>query len=178
MKPFVLRFGLAAGVAMAVLSSIHFQLLLDDLSPESLAANMAVGMLIGYATMFVSMVPVLIGTRKFRNSIPSEDRSFLRMWGAGLAIAAIASVFYVISWEIWFTFTDLNQFGTIYADAQISELKKAGVTGLQLDEAAKEYHSFALEFQENRFQRIGLTFMEVSPVAIIMSLIAGFMNRK
>lgn len=178
MKSFVLRYGLAAGVAISVVSSIHFKLLLDDLNPESLAANMAVGMLIGFATMFISMIPVLIGTRKFRNSIPAEHRSFLRMWRAGLGIAAIASIFYMISWEIWFTFTDLYQFGNVYADAQIASLKSSGLSG---DELASKIHMIRKNadlYQESRFHRMIWALLEVSPVAIIMSLLAGFFNRK
>ena len=178
MKPFVLRYGLAAGVAILVLSSIHFVMLSDNLTPEKLSAEMAVGMLIGFATMFISMIPVLIGTRKYRNSIPVEHWSFLRMWGAGLAIAAIASIFYVISWEIWFTFTELHQFGNIYADAQIAGLSASGVSGAELESATKEIREFAVGYTDNRLYRIGLTFMEISPVAIIMSLLAGFFNRK
>jgi hypothetical protein len=89
MKKVVLVYGVLAGVALIILSII-LQMSLGEHS-----------MVTGYVTMVLSLLMVFFGIKSYRDQHNGGVVSFGRAFQVGLYITLIASVFYVVGWEIY-----------------------------------------------------------------------------
>lgn len=58
--------------------------------------NYALGEVIGYSVMFLSMLPVFFGTRSYRNKFHSHDFTFIKAFGSAMLITLISSVIFYI----------------------------------------------------------------------------------
>src|SRR6185295_7723881 len=92
MKKIVLTFGLISGAILSAMmvGTIPF---IDKI-------GMDYGMVIGYTTMVLAFLLVFFGIRSYRETIGDGRISFGKALGVGLLIMVIASICYVITWEI------------------------------------------------------------------------------
>ena len=58
------------------------------------------GMLLGYLTMIVALTAVFLGVKAYRDKVLGGVIRFLPALGVGLGISAVASIMYVIAWEM------------------------------------------------------------------------------
>jgi hypothetical protein len=102
----------------------------------------------------------------------------IRFWpalGLGLAIAAVASVAYVLVFEVYLALTHYT-FMDQYT-AQILEGKRAaGVTGAAYAREAAEMDEMRRQYANPLF-RLPMTFIEIFPVGLLIAVVSAVLLR-
>ena len=169
MKKVVLTFGLICGVILSALMG----------GSLIIAGKIGSGhsMLLGYTIMVASFLLVYFGIRSYRDNVLAGSVSFGRAFACGLLITLIATVCYVVMWEILY-FNFMPHFMDDYFAGQIHRVQAAG-----LDTATTAAKIAAIKQSQQSYQNplvnIAYTIMEPLPVGLIMTLVsAGILRRK
>lgn len=163
MKRIILVYGTIAGAIVAT----------------SMVFAMAIGLhsvVFGYLSMLVAMVMVFVGVKRFRDEHRGGTIRFLAALQVGLAIAAIASLFYVLAWEAYLYVTDSNYLAE-YAAATIEARRLEGASAAELARMRTDFDAFMVSYR-NPFFRIGLTVLEIAPVALLVALVSAALLRR
>jgi hypothetical protein len=133
------------------------------------------GMLIGYTMMLVALSTIFVAIKRYRDQ---ELGGVIRFWpalGLGLGISFVAGLFYVLSWEMAQAITHAD-FATAYSNALIARQKAAGVSGAELAKFTAQMEQFKVQYANPLF-RLPMTFIEVFPVGVLVSLVAAGLLR-
>jgi hypothetical protein len=130
---------------------------------------------LGYSVMIVALSMIFLAIRDYRNKKLGGVIKFLPAFGMGLLIAAIAGVFYVISWEIYLAATNYA-FMDNYVAQTIEARRAAGVTGAELDAYVAQMEQMKVAYANPLF-RMPMTFVEIFPVGLIIALISAAILR-
>lgn len=171
MLPLILRYGVIGGVIVAA-PMLWRMFTVDPNHPGDPLG----GMLIGYLTMLVALTTVFLGIKQYRDKVKGGVIRFLPAFGVGLAISAVACVLYVIAWEICMAFSPLD-FSALYSQAMIDAVKNKGGTPDQIAKATADAHDFVVMYAKP-YVRIPMTFVEMFPVGLLVSLISAAVLRK
>ena len=133
--------------------------------------NESNGALIGYSTMLVALTGVFLGVKHHRDRDLGGVIKFLPALGVGLAITAVASLGWVIAWEMSLAITKFD-FGAMYGQMMLESAKAEGASAERLSQVAKDAQAFA-DMYANPFIRMGMTFIEMFPIGIVISLISA-----
>ena len=164
----ILIYGVIAGVVVGVPLSI----LTLSMSGQSM---MHYGMLIGYLTMLIALSAIFLGIKRHRDV---ELGGVIKFWPAlalGLGISFVAGVIYVIAWEVSCALAHVD-FASSYARAMIAEQEAKGVSGAALSRFKAEMEQFKVQYA-NPLYRWPMTFAEIFPVGVIVSLISAALLR-
>lgn len=159
-------YGVIAGVNVAVLMRIAMTLF-----PEGGTA----GMIAGFSSMIIALSFVFVGVKRYRDVALGGVIRFWKALCVGFGIAAIASLFYVAAWELYLYFTNYS-FMDDYARVAIEQAQKAGKSASEIAQLAQEMASFKALYT-SPFIRMAMTFMEISPVALLMPVISATLLR-
>lgn len=135
----------------------------------------ALGMAIGYATMLVALSAVFIAIKRHRDEAGGGVIRFWPAFGLGLGVSAVAGIFYVIGWEASLAVTDTDFIGA-YAAQMIEQKRAAGASAAELARYAAEMKAFAAQYR-NPLYRMPITFSEIFPVGILVSLVSAALLR-
>ncbi|MDB5693244.1 MAG: hypothetical protein JWO81_2307 [Alphaproteobacteria bacterium] len=133
------------------------------------------GMAIGYTIMLVGLSTVFVAIKRYRDD---ELGGVIRFWpalGLGLGISFVAGIVYVIAWEASCAITHTD-FAAGYADALIAQQKAAGVSGAALAKFTADMEHFKVQYANPLF-RLPMTFIEIFPVGVLVSLVAAALLR-
>ncbi|MDP4201013.1 MAG: DUF4199 domain-containing protein [Bacteroidota bacterium] len=170
MRKVVLTYGIIAGVIIALLMVIS----------GSLASGFeenSYSMVVGYATMIISLSMTFFAIKSYRDNQSGGAITFGKGVLIGLYVSLIASVFYVVGWEIYSSIAMPNWVDH-YAQHAVDALKKSGASDAAILQKTKEMADFK-EMYKNPLYNYGMTFLEIFPVGIVISLIsAAFLRRK
>ncbi|MEQ1784561.1 MAG: DUF4199 domain-containing protein [Hyphomonadaceae bacterium] len=133
------------------------------------------GAIIGYTTMLVALTGVFLGVKHYRDRDLGGVIKFLPALGVGLAISAVASLGWVIAWEISLAITKFD-FGAMYSQMMIESAKAEGASAVKLAQVAKDGQAFAVMYANPLF-RMGMTFIEMFPIGIVISLVSAALLR-
>lgn len=167
MKKIILTYGVIAGVV--IIGSMIFGLALAD--------NDGMKFLewIGYLIMIVAFSMIFVGIKKYRDRELGGVIKFGTAAMLGLGITLVASMIYVMAWEANLFLTDYT-FIDDYTQSIIAGKEAAGVTGTELEavvaEMAKLKESYA-----SPLYRMPMTFLEIFPVGLLISLLAAAVLR-
>jgi hypothetical protein len=169
MRKIVLTFGLIAGailsLMMAISMAFHDQIGFDR------------GMIVGYTSMVLSFLLVYFGVRRYRDTVAGGTIGFWRAFFVGFLITAVASLCYVVAWEVLSHFY-MQDYMDKYAAYALAKAQAAGATPEQLAAQAQEMARFKALYA-NPFIKAAFTFLEPLPVALVMSLLsAGLLRRR
>ena len=162
----ILVYGVIAGVTVAILMRIAMMLF-----PEGGTG----GMVAGFSSMIIALSFVFIGVKRYRDIELGGIIRFWRALGVGVAIAVIASLFYVAAWELYLYFTNYT-FMDEYINVTLEQAKSQGKSAAELAAMAREMDSFRALYA-NPFRRMAITFTEISPIAVLMPLISATLLR-
>ena len=123
-----------------------------------------VGMLLTYLVMLVALTTVFLGIKHYRDKMLGGAIRFLPAFGVGLGITTIASIVYVIGWEISSAYSSFD-FVPFYKNMMI----KSGRTVAEAEAFATMY--------ANPWYRMPMTFIEMFPVGLLVSLISAAVLR-
>jgi hypothetical protein len=167
MQKIILVYGAIAGVIVVALFQLTFAVGIE---------GGTLGMVVGFLSMFIAMSMVFVGVRKYRDEHLGGAIRFWKALGVGLGIAGVASLFYVVGWEIYMWATDytfMDQYMAQAADnMRASGASAAEIARFQADSASM------VEMYKNPIMRMGFTLMEISPVALLVPFVsAGLLSR-
>ena len=169
MKRTVLTFGLISGALLSAMMLV-MMLFIDQIGMDH-------GMVIGYTTMVLAFLLVFFGIRSYRDTVGGGQISFARAVGVGVLITVIASVCYVITWEIIY-FNFLPDFGDKYAAHAIESVRASGKPPAEIEREIEQMRSMMDLFKNNILFNIAIAFLEPLPVGLVMTLISALVLRK
>jgi len=169
MKKTVLVFGVISGVIIAaeMLAGLPF---LEKIGQET-------ALVLGYTTMVVAGLLVYFGIRSYRDNVDGGKLTFGRGFVVGILISLIACCFYVGTWEI-VNYKYMPDFADKYAAGMVKRAKDSGASQQKIDETIRNAEEFKRNYR-NPVYNVGMTFLEVFPVFLLITLVsAGILRRK
>lgn len=171
MRRIVLKYGIVAGIVVSAEMAVMLPLCMNGV------VDFSASELVGYTAMVLAFLMVFFGIRTYRNDVAGGTIGFGRALGVGLLITLVASTFYVVAWEIvyWGFIPDfLDQ----YQAYLIENLRADGASQAVIAQKLVEMEKFA-ELYANPLFNVLVTFMEVFPVGLLVSLVsAGILRRR
>lgn len=166
MLPLILFYGVLAGLIVSV------PLLWGFLTLEP-GEHPPLGMVAGFLVMIVALTSVFLGVKSYRDKVLGGTIRFLPALGVGLAITFVASVMYVLSWEICMAYSSFD-FIAFYSSHLAST--PPGATPEEVAKAAAQAKEFAENYARPLY-RMPWTFIEIFPVGLLVSLISAAILR-
>lgn len=170
MKKTVLICGLAAGL---ISSAMFIGLMLLGKAGDDHFEN---GMIYGFTLMFLAFSLIFVGTKITRDKYNGGYISFGKAFRVGLYITLIAATIYVLVWMIDY-YIFIPDFGEKYAAQAVKKLQESGATAEVIAKKAKEMEDFSRMYKNPFFNAL-ITYSEIVPVGLLVSLISAFILKK
>ena len=119
---------------------------------------------------------IFVGVKRHRDETLGGVIRFWPAFAMGLGISLVAGVFYVLAWEAALAVTGMD-YGAEFAGHMIDQQKAAGVSAAELAKYVAEMERFKAQYA-NPLYRMPMTFTEIFPVGILVSLITAGLLRK
>jgi hypothetical protein len=134
------------------------------------------GMIYGYSAMILACSMIFVGIKSFRDKHNGGIIRFGKAFKVGLFISLVASTIYVVGWLINYYFF-IPDFMDKYAAAMLDKAKASGISAEKL---AKETAKMAQmkEWYKNPLFVILMTYVEILPVALIITLISALILKR
>lgn len=129
----------------------------------------------GYLTMLVVLSLIFVGIKRYRDKELGGVIKFLPAFGLGVGIAAVAGVFYVLSWEASLQLTDFAWMEN-YKQSAVESYEAKGLTGDALAEKTEALEAMMVNYR-NPLIRLPITFLEIFPVGLLVALISAALLR-
>lgn len=130
---------------------------------------------LGYLTLLIAFSTIFLGIRSYRDRELSGALQLPTGLRLGLGITLVASLGYVVAWEITLIATDYS-FAHEYADSLVEARRQAGASDAEIAEMEAQMELFR-ERYANPFYRLPITFSEIFPVGLVVTLISAFLLR-
>jgi hypothetical protein len=134
------------------------------------------GMVYGYTSMIVAFSLIFVGVKSFRDKYNNGMVSFGKAFKVGILITLVASTLYVISWLINFHFF-MPDFYDKYFMRALDDLKASGASAATIAEKTAEMAKMK-EWSKNELFVIIMTYVEILPVGLIVTLIAALILKR
>lgn len=165
----ILFHGLIAGLIVGV-PMIVVAVTLGDKAPTG-----NLGVLIGYTTMLVALSVIFLAVKRHRDVVNGGVIKFLPAFLMGLGISAVAGILYVLAWEATLVLTGLD-FGAFYTEHLMEAARARGASEAELAAELEKAQAFAKMYANPLF-RMPITFTEILPVGILVSLVSALLLR-
>lgn len=168
MRKTVLTFGLISGAISAVmmLATVPFA--------DRIGFNKSE--IIGYTVIVLSALLVFFGVRSYRENASGGRLTFGRGFAVGILITLLSSLCYVATWEIVY-FKFMPDFADKYAAHMIERAKSSGASQEKIEKTTREAKQFK-EMYNNPSMNVALTFIEVFPIGLGVTLLSAAILRK
>lgn len=164
----VLLYGIIAGLIVG----IPVDWLALSRTPAWVSGNM---MLVTYLVMIIGLTAVFLGIKHYRDKALGGVIRFVPALLVGLGISAVASLIYALCWEVSLALSGLDFAGS-YAKQMIEAARAKGASPAELQKVIADAEAFAKSYA-NPFYRISVTFLEIFPVGVLISLISAGLLR-
>jgi len=168
MKRTVFTFGLISG-GLAISLMLISLLLKDRIGFEN-------GFFVGYTVLILTGLLIFPGIRSYRENVGGGAISFGRAFAVGILITLIASICYVVVWEIVY-FNFMPDFCDRYAAFMIEKAKASGA-GPQVIEAKMQEMQKMKAILNNPLTNAAFSFLEPFPIGLLITLISSAILRK
>ena len=162
----ILIYGVIGGIIVAVPLAVSW-FASDGTIPENAA-------LYGYSSMLLAFTMVFVGTKHYRDKVLGGAIRFLPALGVGLGISAVASLFWVVGWEM--TLATGFDFGSAYMDSVVAAAQARGAPSAEIEQIRADAAQ-ALTLYANPLTRLPVTFMEMFPIGVVISLLSAVLLR-
>jgi hypothetical protein len=170
MKKTILIFGSISGAIISTMFMITIPLY------KSGTLNFSNGEVIGYSTMAISLSLIFFGIKSYRDNHLHGVIKFGKAFQIGLLIAVVASLFYAITWEVYFN-QFIPDFMDQYAAMCMTKAKADGASPAEIQKVMAQIDR-TREIYKNPILRFGLTLAEIFPVGLVIALISAVILRK
>lgn len=171
MRRIVLTYGLIAGAIVA--ATMATTILVSCRSGE---IDLEHGQVFGYASMVLAFLLVFFGIRRYRDTVGGGAIGFWRAVRVGLLITLVAGAVYVATWEVLY-YGFVPDFAERYGAAVLERMRESGETAAAIAATEAEMARFA-EWYRNPLLNVGITFLEIFPVGLVMTLISAAILRR
>ena len=169
MKKIVWTFGLISGAILSVMMLLTLPFM-DSIGFDR-------GMIIGYTTMVLAFLLVYFGVRSYRDNVAGGSVGFGRAFTVGSLIVLVASVCYVLTWQVIY-FKVTPDFGEKMQAYMVEQARAGGDSPEEIAKKSAEMEEF-LERYQNPLFNAAITFREPLPVGLIFALVsAGILSRR
>lgn len=165
MKRNVIVFGLIAGAIVTTMMTF-------STVRGYITQNWDFGVVIGYTSMVLAFSLIFVGVRNYRDKFNDGVISFGKAFRIGLYITLIASTMYVIAWLINY-YVFIPDFIDKYSEYMLRESEGTA----DAEEKMAEIENWR-ELYKNPLFVILLTYMEILPVGLIISVICGLILKR
>ncbi|MHA4896352.1 DUF4199 domain-containing protein [Pedobacter sp. PWIIR3] len=169
MKKTIFVCGLIAGVISCLWWAVG-----EPTIGESVSYNMRV--VYGYAAMFLAFSLIFVGVKSYRDEYNGGTISFGKSLKIALLIALIASTVYTAAWLINYYFF-IPDFGDKLMASSKAEMLAKGTSAAEVEQQMAGMKEF-LDQYKNPFYNAMMTYAEIVPVGILVSIIASLILRK
>jgi len=164
----ITTFGLIAGAV--IIGSVILTLAFDASSTHIAALEW-----LGYAVMILAFGVIFIAIKGYRDNELGGVIKFGTAFKVGIGVTLVASLIYVVAWEIYL-YTSDYAFIESYT-ASVLETKAAeGATETELAELAAEMDVMKENYANPLF-RLPITFLEIFPVGLLITVISAAVLR-
>ena len=130
---------------------------------------------LGYLVMIAAFSMIFIGIKRYRDHELGGVIRFGTAMLLGLGITLVASFIYVVAWEVNLELTD-HAFIEEYTQGVIQAKEAEGVSGVELEALVTEMATLKERYANPLF-RMPMTFLEIFPVGLLISLLAAALLR-
>jgi hypothetical protein len=141
--------------------------------------NMSMGvhsLLVGYLILFTALSLIFVGIKTYRDRELGGVIRFSTAFGVGIGIALVASIIYVLVWEIYLAATDYAFMGD-YVRAMVDDMRAEGAPAAEIASKQAEMTAMGDSYNESLPMRIGFTLLEVLPVGLLVTLVSAALLR-
>jgi Na+/phosphate symporter len=139
------------------------------------SSNHTTSLWFGYLVMLVALSLIFVGVKRYRDNEGGGVIRFGRAFGLGLAIAAVASVIYALTWESYLQISGYD-FMADYTRSVLKHMQAEGATPAAIQAKAAEMNAMAESYKSPLF-RIPMTFAEIFPVGFVVALVSAALLR-
>lgn len=165
MTRIILLFGAIIGIINVTMFFISFL-------GGGIETSMEYGELIGYTTMIISLSAIFFAVRQYRDNHLGGQIKFGKAFLIGILITVVAGLVYTIGWEIYYQ-NGGSEFTDMYLEQLRAGMAEDGMTEAEIDAQLASQEDMMQAYKENIAVRMGITFMEIFPVGLLVSLIVG-----
>ena len=162
MKKLILVYGAIAGLVIIAINTLSYEL---GTGHEWL----------GFLVMFIAFSSIFFAVKQYREETLGGVIRFGTGFLVGLGITIVASVVYVLVWELYLVLTDYA-FIDSYADSIVDKRLAAGASEAEMVATIAEADSFRQQYTNLLF-RLPMTFVEIFPVGLLISLVSAAILR-
>ncbi|WP_343632909.1 DUF4199 domain-containing protein [Fluviicola sp.] len=138
--------------------------------------DMTLGMVLGYASMLIANIFLVIGVKNYRDKYNGGVITFGKALKVGLLITLLASSIYVVNWLIYDYATGSRFIGE-YIECTHNQLVASGASAAVIAKNDAEMQEFAVMYQNPLF-KAAMTYMEILPMGILFALITAIAMRR
>ncbi|MFT7588326.1 MAG: hypothetical protein ACI959_000533 [Limisphaerales bacterium] len=130
------------------------------------------GVVRGYITMVIALSSIFFAIRQYRDNYLDGKIKFGKAFLLGLGISAVAGLFYSLTWELYTSTYDID-FAALYMEHMESSALEEGLSQVEVDAKIAKQAGMMNLYKNNTPFRMLMSFGEMFPVGLAMSLIAG-----
>jgi hypothetical protein len=134
------------------------------------------GVYYGYASMILAFSLIFVAVKNYRDKQNGGVISFGKAFRIGLYITLIASAVYVLAWLVNYYYFDSDYLDK-YNEYIIQKMKSENASQVAIDKQIADTKEF-MELYQNPFFNGLLTFSEIFPVGLIISLITALILKR
>ena len=169
MKKVILRYGLLGGLIVGAV--------LAGATLYGLHTSHAEGsMVLGYASMILAFSLIFVALKNLRDKLYGGTISFGKAFKAAMLITLVTSTIYVAVWLICYYFF-IPDFMEQYAASAISRAKAEGLSTAEISKTTAQMEEYIAMYKNPLFVVL-LTYMEILPVGLIVSLVAALIIKR
>lgn len=169
MKKNIVVCGLIGGLILAVVMIVSTVLFFkNDRFDHS--------MIIGYASMLCAFSLVFVGIKNYRDKYNNGFVSFGKAFKTGLLISLIASTIYVLIWLVNY-YLFIPDFMDRYGAYVMKQAAAEGASEAVISQKMTELATYK-ELYKNPLLVVLLTYAEVLPVGIVISLVCALILKR
>jgi hypothetical protein len=166
MKTIVLRYGLGAGLLLGGMAAVMIPWCMNGNGSE----------VVGYSAMVLAFLLVFFGIRSYRNGAGGGAITFGKAFQVGILITLVTCAVYVVAWEIVY-WGFIPDFAETYSRNVLDQLRESGATAEAVAAKRAEMEQFQVWYKNPLFN-VAITFMEIFPVGLIMTLVSAAILRR
>lgn len=134
------------------------------------------GEILGFSAMIIAFSFIYVAIKNYRDKYNHGVITFGKAFQIGLYISLIASTCYVLTWLIEYNYF-IPDFAERYAAHIIGSMEKAGAPAAEIESKVAEMKTFG-EMYKNPFFNAALTYVEILPVGLLISVISSLILKK
>jgi hypothetical protein len=169
MKKNVIICGLIAGLILCVVMVTSTLMCYDN-------PNFEGSMVLGFASMILAFSLIFVGVKNVRDNYGEGQITFAKAFKTGFYISFIASSAYVLVWLVEY-YMFIPDFMEKYTEYELRRASESGVSAAELAEKTQEMAKYK-EMYKNPLFVVLLTYVEVFPIGLIMTLIAALVLKR